>query len=315
MKNISSKIRTFIGICLLAVLAGCGASESNNQTSGSANENPMTGKIVMLLDWGTSEKSTGKSVELAPTGVATVRIIVSAPDITTSLQTDFTAAAGTGTVSGVLSGTSRTVTAQGLNASGTVTHQGTVANVTVLAGQTTNAGTITMIAAPTSAFTFTPTAPTIGQTVAFTDSSTGSPTAWLWTFGDGTTSTLQNPSHSYASAGTYTVALQATNATGSNSSSQNVTIGQNTYSISGTITSNSAALSGVTVTLTGGSTATTNASGVYTFTGVPNGTYTLTPALSGYSFTPTTTSVTVSSANATGKNFTATNTGSVTVTW
>jgi PKD repeat protein len=52
--------------------------------------------------------------------------------------------------------------------------------------------------------------------VAFTDTSTNSPTSWAWTFGDGGTSTSQNPTHSYAVAGTYTVVLVATNATGSN---------------------------------------------------------------------------------------------------
>ena len=43
--------------------------------------------------------------------------------------------------------------------------------------------------------------------VNFTDASTGRPTSWSWDFGDGTTSTLRNPSHSYAKSGVYTVAL------------------------------------------------------------------------------------------------------------
>lgn len=41
----------------------------------------------------------------------------------------------------------------------------------------------------------------------FTDTSTGNPTWWSWSFGDGTTSTQQSPSHCYASPGTYTVTL------------------------------------------------------------------------------------------------------------
>ncbi len=52
--------------------------------------------------------------------------------------------------------------------------------------------------------------------VSFTDTSTGSPTSWNWSFGDGGISTLQNPSHVYTMAGTYTVSLTATNAAGSN---------------------------------------------------------------------------------------------------
>jgi Zn-dependent metalloprotease len=53
--------------------------------------------------------------------------------------------------------------------------------------------------------------------IQFTDLSTNSPTSWFWDFGDGNTSTLQNPSHTYTLDGYYTVTLQATNGTGSNS--------------------------------------------------------------------------------------------------
>ena len=41
------------------------------------------------------------------------------------------------------------------------------------------------------------------------------PTSWSWTFGDGGTSTAQNPVYAYAAAGTYTVSLTATGPTGS----------------------------------------------------------------------------------------------------
>lgn len=54
-----------------------------------------------------------------------------------------------------------------------------------------------------------------GTTVTFTDSSTNVPTSWAWDFGDGGTSTDQNPTHVYQKAGTYTVSLTATNAIGS----------------------------------------------------------------------------------------------------
>ena len=39
-------------------------------------------------------------------------------------------------------------------------------------------------------------------------------TSWLWDFGDGQTSTLQNPSHVYATPGSYTVTLTVTNSDG-----------------------------------------------------------------------------------------------------
>ena len=73
--------------------------------------------------------------------------------------------------------------------------------------------------APTAAFNFAPGSPTTGQTVTFTDQSTGSPTSWSWNFGDGQSSISQNPGHSYSAANTYTVTLTASNASGTCSSS------------------------------------------------------------------------------------------------
>jgi len=52
--------------------------------------------------------------------------------------------------------------------------------------------------------------------VKFTDTSKGTPTKWKWEFGDGATSTQQNPTHKYSKVGSYTVELTATNAKGSN---------------------------------------------------------------------------------------------------
>jgi PKD repeat protein len=60
--------------------------------------------------------------------------------------------------------------------------------------------------------------PTVGLAplqVAFTDLSTNDPISWAWGFGDGGTSLQQHVSHTYTSAGTYTVSLTATNAAGS----------------------------------------------------------------------------------------------------
>jgi subtilisin family serine protease len=78
------------------------------------------------------------------------------------------------------------------------------------------------------------------------------------------------------------------------------------YSISGSITNSAGTgISGVTVS-NGTVSATTNSSGAYTLTGLANATYTLTPSLSGYTFSPASRSVTVNSANVTGVNFTGT---------
>ena len=68
--------------------------------------------------------------------------------------------------------------------------------------------------APVANFTANVTADTAPLAVRFTDTSTGNPTAWLWSFGDGATSTEQNPSHIYTAAGVYTVRLNASNAHG-----------------------------------------------------------------------------------------------------
>ncbi len=58
---------------------------------------------------------------------------------------------------------------------------------------------------------------TCNPTVQFSDISTsslGSVQSWAWTFGDGGTSSLQNPSHTYAGPGTYTVTLVITDISG-----------------------------------------------------------------------------------------------------
>ena len=64
------------------------------------------------------------------------------------------------------------------------------------------------------------TAPMMGYaplTVKFSDRSTGSPIAWQWDFGDGNTSSEQNPTHVYATAGRYITRLTASNSGGSDS--------------------------------------------------------------------------------------------------
>jgi gliding motility-associated-like protein len=71
-------------------------------------------------------------------------------------------------------------------------------------------------AEPLPAFAF-PAEVCLGSPATFTDQSTapGSTVAqWAWDFGDGNTSTAQNPSHTYLTAGTYTVTLRVTSAVG-----------------------------------------------------------------------------------------------------
>lgn len=69
---------------------------------------------------------------------------------------------------------------------------------------------------PVANFTGSPLSGTQPLTVDFIDTSTNSPTSWLWDFGDGIgTSTLQNPSYTYNVEGSYTVSLTASNIGGS----------------------------------------------------------------------------------------------------
>jgi PKD repeat protein len=66
-----------------------------------------------------------------------------------------------------------------------------------------------------------------GLTCNFTDTSTdpdGPIVSWSWNFGDGATSTAQNPSRTYASAGTYTVSLQVSDGSAVSQTSGSVTV-------------------------------------------------------------------------------------------
>jgi PKD repeat protein len=76
--------------------------------------------------------------------------------------------------------------------------------------------TANQIAAPTTNFTADVTSGLFPLSVVFTDTSTGNPTTWNYSFGDGSYSELQNPSHVYYSGGGYTVSLNTTNAGGYN---------------------------------------------------------------------------------------------------
>lgn len=63
-----------------------------------------------------------------------------------------------------------------------------------------------------------------GSTMNFSDESLNDPTSWMWDFGDGNTSTAQNPEHAYVTAGFYTVCLIASNFFGSDTTCQQVEV-------------------------------------------------------------------------------------------
>ncbi len=80
------------------------------------------------------------------------------------------------------------------------------------------------------------------------------------------------------------------------------------YSIHGVVTKGGAGLDGVALTLNdvSSTTITSALDGSYTFTDIQNGNYTITPRLTGYTFSPTSISVSVSEADVTGVDFVAT---------
>jgi PKD repeat protein len=67
-----------------------------------------------------------------------------------------------------------------------------------------------------------------GLQVEFIDYSDSVPTSWAWDFGDGSTDTVQNPTHIYATDGFYTVTFQATNGDGSHEIILTVSVGSGT---------------------------------------------------------------------------------------
>lgn len=105
----------------------------------------------------------------------------------------------------------------------------------------------------------------------------------------------------------YTPASRSINVSGASVTNANFTGAVQTWSISGTLTGSGA--SGALVTLSGAAASastTTNGAGQYSFSGLANGSYTVTPALSGYTYTPVNRTVVVNGANVTGANFTGT---------
>jgi PKD repeat protein len=74
--------------------------------------------------------------------------------------------------------------------------------------------------APVAGFSASPQSGVAPLSVGFSNSSTGNITSYSWTFGDGTTSTVALPSHSYTTPGTYSVGLTVTGPGGSNTQTQ-----------------------------------------------------------------------------------------------
>ena len=190
----------------------------DGQDRTSAFGDPTTWSIGQTLTYSGNDYNAQNppgSIQIVYTGGGAGQVIeqvwVKPPTLITSTAT------GTATPSPTVSGTTTTSTTTITSIpTGTATSTGTTPQPTA----STTTATPTPIPPPVTNFAGTPLSGSAPLTVQFSDTSTGNPTSWLWSFGDGGISTVQNPSHIYSTAGSYTVTLTASNVGGSNSSSK-----------------------------------------------------------------------------------------------
>ena len=77
---------------------------------------------------------------------------------------------------------------------------------------------------PVAGFTADKTTVAAGETVQLSNTSIGEIVSWSWDFGDGNTSTQENPFHAYAEKGHYTVSLTVSNKAGSDTATLTITV-------------------------------------------------------------------------------------------
>jgi PKD repeat protein len=78
--------------------------------------------------------------------------------------------------------------------------------------------------APVASFNTSANSTCTGATIVFSDASSNNPSAWAWDFGDGSSASVENPTHAYANAGTYIISLTASNAAGSASFTDTIVV-------------------------------------------------------------------------------------------
>jgi Concanavalin A-like lectin/glucanases superfamily len=237
-----------------------------------------------------------------------------------------------GTISGV-GGTGATVNLTGASAASTTADSGGNYTFSGLANgsytvtpsktgyvYTPASQAVTVNGANVSAVNFgSTTAPT--YSISGTISGVGGPAATVKLTGTGSASTTADSGGNYTFSGfangsytvtpsktgyIYTPPSKAVTVNGANVSAVNFSSAGQTYSISGTISG--AGGPGATVNLTGALTASTTADsgGNYTFSGLVNGSYTVTPSKTGYIYTPPSKAVTVNGASVTAVSFSST---------
>jgi len=187
LKQITVLILLFLISPVLAIVAGSdlgSAADNGNKTiTADFLASPLSGKVPLTVQF--TDTSSGGP---------------------TSWQWDFNS---DGTIDSTAQNPSYTYTAAGTYSVTLKAIDGAVSD------DITKSGYITAGNGPTAGFTASPREGEAPLNVQFTDTSTGSVTSWLWNFGDGSTSSAKNPSHTYSGAGTYTVKLTVTNSYGS----------------------------------------------------------------------------------------------------
>lgn len=315
----TSALRLILTLLISTLLISCGGGKSAQEGNGAG--------IAFRLKW-----PVAKSVGLAPSGVDTIRMSVSGPSMAT-ISKDFAASDGTGSITDVPVGSGRTITFQGFSGPAII-YQTDITNVTLVQGQTYDCGPVTMVYVSNSlsASTAPPTAPSgLGGTVASStqiillwvdnannetgykiERKTGADGAYAPVATVAANDTIYSDT-SLSDSTTYYYRVRATNGVGDSgysneySATTSAVAPASSYGISGTVTSGGSALAGATVTRSGNgtTTTTTDSGGNYSFSGVQNGSYTLTPGKAGYSFNPATLPVTVDGADLSALNFAA----------
>ena len=143
MRPYSLVIAGLVLMALLGGLGGCGESARDK-------DSPY-GAVIAQVVWPAETQSAALSRPagpmrwVVPVGVTTIKGFITAADIDTPPETTIAVAegdSGTGLIENVPIGSDRTLTVQGLDASGTVIFEGVTTGIIVNSGETTDAGTV-----------------------------------------------------------------------------------------------------------------------------------------------------------------------------
>jgi len=158
-------------------------------------------KVCAYLEPGSGQATTRQETITpnAPTGTLNIRTVPGASIFVGGEYSGKTDTNGNATISGVLAGTyTVSVIKSG--------YKDWSQELAILAGDQLDISADTT-PVMTATFSADDTRVKVGQVVQFTDQSSGKAQSWVWDFGDGSTSTLRNPTHAFKRNGAYTVSL------------------------------------------------------------------------------------------------------------